>query len=108
VDPILEAGFDEAMMGLYVRAKTEANYTATYYHQMLEEHRGVETARRLVMSETPSDGYTAMWERRKLGLTVEALVIQPEWAAVFADEPEVTERARQRLTEYGYFDEAEG
>jgi len=36
--------FDMAMMGIYRRAKSEAGYNATRFLQMLQEHRGLETA----------------------------------------------------------------
>jgi hypothetical protein len=98
----LETRFDDAMMRIYVRAKNEVRYNATRYLQMLHDHRGLETARILVMADQPSEGYTALWERSRLDLTVEALVLQPEWQPLFAQEPKLLERARRRLAEYGY------
>jgi hypothetical protein len=98
----LEARFDEAMMQIYVRAKSETGYNASRYLQMLHDHRGLETARLLILASLPSEGYTALWERGRLDLTVEALVLQPEWHSLFVEEPELLERARSRLSEYGY------
>ena len=98
----LEARFDDAMMRIYVRAKTEVGYNATRYLQMLHDNRGLDTARTLVLADNPSEGYTALWERKRLDLTVEALVLQPEWQPLFSEEPALLERARQRLTDYGY------
>jgi hypothetical protein len=97
-----ELAFDAAMMRIYVRARDEVGYNATRYLQMLHDHRGVETARILVNAVQPSEGYTALWERGRLDLTVEALVLQPEWQAFFAQEPGLLERARRRLADYGY------
>lgn len=98
----LEAEFDRAMMDIYVRAKDEANYTATIFHRMLSEHRGLYTAKRLINDRTVSDGYTALWERGRLDLTVEAVVVDnPIWHTLF--DPAEIERARKRLEEYGYF-----
>jgi hypothetical protein len=98
----LEARFDEAMMRFYRRAKTEVGYNATRYLQMLHDHRGLETARLLVLADQPSEGYTALWERGRLDLPVEALVLQPEWQPLFAQEHHLLERARRRLSDYGY------
>lgn len=98
----LEKQFDEAMMRIYVRAKKEANYNAVRYLQMLHDNRGLATAQLLVLADKPSEGYTAQWERKRLDLTVEALVLQAEWQPLFADQPELLERARERLTAYGY------
>jgi hypothetical protein len=96
---VIEARFDQAMMRIYIRAKNEAGYSATRYLQMLHDRRGLETARILVLPDQPSEGYTALWERGRLDLTVEALVLQREWQPLFAQEPELPERARRRLTE---------
>jgi hypothetical protein len=98
----LEAGFDKAMMQVYLSAKQEAGYPATRYLQMLRQHRGLQTARMLILADHPPEGYTALWERRRLDLTVEAMVLQPRCRPLFAEEPEVLERAKRRLTAYGY------
>ena len=98
----LEARFDGAMMRIYVRAKNEVGYNATRYLQMLHDHRGLDTARILILADQPFEGYTALWERGRLDLTDEALVLQPEWQPLLAQEPELLERARRRLTDYGY------
>ena len=97
----LEERFDAAMMDIYRRAKTEAHYNASRYFQMLTEHRGLETARILLHADTVSDGYTALWERKRLDLTVEALIHDhPEYQALFT--PDEHEIARRRLKEYQY------
>ncbi|MCY2931268.1 MAG: hypothetical protein NTV86_17635 [Planctomycetota bacterium] len=99
VDPYPK-GFDLAMMDIYRRAHSEAKYNAARFHQMLLQHGGLETARLLLHAGTVSDGYTALWERKRLDLTVEALVLRPEWEALFSE----SERsiAKKRLKEYGY------
>jgi len=98
-----ERRFDAAMMGIYHRAWDEARYRATRFHQMLCDHGGLETAQLLLHSSHVSEGYTALWERGKLNLTVEALVLQPEWHDLFTDEER--EIALMRLKEYGYKEE---
>ena len=98
----LEVQFDSAMMGIYQRAKSEAKYVATIFHQMLCDHGGLETAKRLVNDDTVSTGYTALWERGRLDLTVEAVIVDNEkWHALFS-EAELA-KARKRLTDYRYF-----
>lgn len=97
----LENRFDAAMMDIYRRAKAEVHYNATRYFQMLSEHRGLETARILLHSPGVSEGYTALWERGRLDLTVEALIHDhPEFHALFTDAERET--ARRRLEEYQY------
>jgi len=65
-----EREFDRAMPNIYLRAKKEVNYNATYFLHMLAEHGAHETARRLITTTTPSQGFTVLWERRRLDLTV--------------------------------------
>lgn len=92
--------FDDAMMDVYLRARSECGYNATRYLQMLHEHRGPETARILLHAANVSEGYTALWERKRLDLTVEALILAPEWHSLFSDEER--DIARKRLDSYGY------
>ncbi len=97
----LEAQFDEAMMSIYRRAKSEAGYNAKIFLDMLLKDRGILTAKKLINARTPSDGYTALFERDRLDLTVEALVIgEARWHSLF--EPEEIDRCRLRLKQYGY------
>jgi hypothetical protein len=72
-DPLISA-FDEEMLDIYHRALAEAHYKATRFLSMLHEHRGLATARLLIHSSTVSEGYTALWERKRLDLTVEAVI----------------------------------
>jgi hypothetical protein len=93
--------FDEAMYGIYDRALSEAGYKASIFLNMLFDHRGVETARRLIHSPNISDGYTALWERKRLDLTVEALIYDNEkWHPLFT--PEELAICRKRLRQYEY------
>jgi hypothetical protein len=97
----LECRFDAAMMDIYCRAKSEAHYNATRYFQMLIEHRGLETARILLHVDAVSQGYTALWERGRLDLTVESLIHDhTEYHPLFTDEER--EIARGRLEKYKY------
>ena len=95
-----EKAFAAAMRDIYLRAKAEAGYNATYFLQMLSTDGPLATARRLIGSNTPSEGFTALWERKRLDLTVEAHVIKPEFADLFTDEER--DQAAERLRQYGY------
>jgi hypothetical protein len=96
----VEAAFSGAMKDIYRRAKVELGYNATYFLQMLANEGAVATARHLVMSTRPSEGFTTLWERGRLDLTVEAHVIDPQYADLFSDE--MVDTARRRLAAYGY------
>lgn len=95
-----EKEFARAMRDIYLRAKSEADYNASYFLQMLSTDGPIRTARRLIMSSQPSEGFTALWERRRLDLTVEAHVIQERFAPLFTEDER--DAARQRLAQYGY------
>jgi hypothetical protein len=99
-DPEVRAAFEQAMRDVYVRAKKEANYAASYFLTMLSDYGGLGTARRLLASSEVASGFTALYERGRLDLTVEALVLKPDFARLFTDEE--VETARQRLAQLGY------
>jgi hypothetical protein len=88
------------MVDVYQRAKREAGYQATYFIQMVSDRGGLATARYLLHASGVSEGFTALWERRRLDLTVEAVVLQERFAPLFSDEERSI--ARARLREYGY------
>lgn len=92
--------FGKAMLSLYERAKREADYTASGYLGMLSELGPLGTARQLLSVPAVSDGFANLWERGRLDLTVEALVLQPEFAPLFTEEE--LARARTRLEQFGY------
>jgi hypothetical protein len=96
----LRRRFDREMRGVYERARSEAGYNATYFLSMLAEHGGLGTAHRLLAGRDISDGFSALRERRRVDLTVEALVLQTAYAELFSDEE--LETARRRLEDYGY------
>jgi len=101
IDPALAQKFDEAMFGIYQRALSEVNYKATRFLQMLHDHRGLETAKILLHSPNVSEGYTALWERGRLDLTVEAVIHDnPNWHPLFTSEELAI--CTKRLTEYEY------
>jgi hypothetical protein len=96
----LESAFHEAMLDVYRRTKAEACYTATRFLTMVVERGGLETARYLLHAPTVSEGYTALWERGRLDLTVEAVILQPRWMELFG--PAERQIAVTRLRDYGF------
>jgi hypothetical protein len=97
----LEKRFDRAMLGIYKRAKDEAGHNATVFFRMLSERGGLQTARNLINAAKPSDGYTNLYERGRLELTVEAMIVESlDWQRLFT-ESEIR-KARKRLKDYDY------
>ncbi len=51
--------------------------------------------------QSAASGYTALYIRHRLDLTVEAMVVKnPQWHSLFTDEE--LKKARKRLMDYGY------
>jgi hypothetical protein len=99
-DQMAVTQFHRAMLDVYRRARKEAGYNATYFLKMVEEVGGLEAARRLLRAGSVSSGFSALWEKGRLDLAVEAVVLQDRFAGLFDEE--VLETARDRLAEYGY------
>ena len=95
-----EQSFHAAMVGIYETAKADCRYTATRFIQMVAAEGGLEAAQRLIHSKEPSDGFTTLWEHRRLDLSVEALVLRSEFESLFSEEERII--ARRRLRDYGY------
>lgn len=93
--------FEGAMFDIYRRAKAEAGYNATIFLRMISDQGGLATAKYLINSPKVSDGYTHLYERGRLDLTVEALLVENDrWHHLF--ESSEIAIARRRLTQYGY------
>ena len=101
MDKKLNTEFNQAMLGIYNKARSEANYTPSVFFRMISEHGGYETARRLIHSPNVSEGYVKLFELGRLDLTVEAVIIENgNWHALFTDQE--LDVCRKRLHAYGY------
>lgn len=101
--PEKRSKFTLAMYALYEKTKRETGYNASAFFQMLVQHQGEETARRLIHASQQSDGYTKLFLMRpsRLDLTVEALVVENlEWRELFGEE--TVKRAAERLRQCEY------
>lgn len=92
--------FHQEMMGIYERAARECSYRPTRFLRMVTERGGLEAARELLKSTRPAEGLTTLWEHGRLDLSMEALVCQEPWRALFTDDE--IDMARQRLEHLGY------
>lgn len=91
-------GFHQAMLGIYDAARRlKAPYTPVDFRRMVVEMGGKGAADKLLASSNPSEGYGTLPLRGKdaLKLSVEYVVLQNPWRALF--EPEQLAVARQRL-----------
>ena len=95
-----ERRFNRAMVSIYETAKRELGYNATRFVQMISEQGGLTTAKQLLWSSAPSEGFTTLWERGRLDLTVEAHVLKAEFTPLFTDADRA--QASERLEAYGW------
>ena len=101
VEDKLITEFEQAMFDIYHRALKEAKYKASRFLDMLHENGGLLTAKMLINSPKVSDGYTALWERQRLDLTVEAVIVENQkWHTLFTEEE--LNNCKKRLHSYGY------
>ena len=96
----IEVAFHREMLNIYEQAKTECNYVATRFLQMVGRLGGLAAAKQLLASEGYSEGLTRLWEERRLDISMEALILQDPWRKLFTVEE--LEIARLRLTKLGY------
>jgi hypothetical protein len=96
----LEQQFHQAMIQVYKDAKKHCNYNATYFLQMVSEKGGLATARYLITTDMPSEGFTKLWECKHLDLTVEAVALKLIYRELFTEEE--LQLAKERLEQYGY------
>lgn len=94
----VEAEFGQRMKAVYDRGRSEAGYNASYFLSMLSQYGPQETAHKLLASPAISDGFAELWERGRLDLTVEALVVEPQFAELFSEDE--IDNARRRLDKF--------
>ena len=93
--------FDKAMVQIYVKALREAKYKASWYLDMLMARGGLQTAKDLLKTrEDVQSGLVRLWELGRLDLSVENLVLQPEWKTLFTNDELAI--ACQRLKDHGF------
>jgi hypothetical protein len=97
---VLASALEAAMMEQFRQCWTQLRYRPTYVLQHLSEHGAIETARWVVRIQNESSGFIRLWEAQRLDLSIEALVLQPRFAALFSVEDR--RLAYEALKVHGY------
>lgn len=97
----LEAEFTQALEGTIEAAKARG-YIPTYFMQMLSEHGGVETAKRLLAKSEPQTGLFELWNLGILHESMEAVICDNLRFRPLFEAAEIAE-AHRRLEELNYF-----
>ena len=82
----LEQQFHQKMVDIYQRAASECNYRPIRFLQMVTERGGLGAAKALLHASRPAEGLRILWEHQRLDLSVEALVCEEPWSALFTKE----------------------
>lgn len=96
----LEAEFHKAMVEVSKSAKA-IGYNPTRFTQLVANEGGYTVAKKLINSASVSDGFNKLWEINRLDLTVEAVILKPEFNALFTNDERLI--VKERLAEFGYF-----
>jgi hypothetical protein len=72
-------------------------YHPTDFERMLEDARASRVAEKLVLSGEVQSGFKRLAEMHRLDLTVEAIMIEPQFESLF--KPAIREAARWRLNQ---------
>lgn len=96
----LEKIFHFKMVNLYNTAKKECGYNAVRFMQMTSEIGGLETAKQLILKENETYGFERLWELKRLDLSVETLILNPEFEDLFTIEERKI--CKNRLKKYGF------
>ncbi len=95
-----EKRFHQEMIDIYITAQRECGYNANRFLQMITKQGGVTTAKQLIRKPGGTDGFTTLWEHKRLDLSVEAHVLKVEYSDIFTDEDR--QICRDRLRQFGY------
>lgn len=100
----LESEFHVEMIELFQKAGKACGYWATRYLTRVRKHGGLKTAKAYLdpksVNAQPTEGFLRLAEKKRLDLTVEALVLKSPWYQLFEEE-ELT-AARIKLKRHGY------
>lgn len=96
----LDNKFTEDMNNIYHTAKKELKYTASRFIQLVARDGGVKAAQKLISKNGGTYGFEVLWEYKRLDLSVEALVLKPEYKELFTLEER--EICKNRLEQFGY------
>ncbi len=82
--------FQNELQDKVFEAKKKYKYNASYFNQMIAQHGGVMTAKKLIekaiRTSNPSDGYTKLFMLDRLDLTMEDSVCKEKYRSLFTEE----------------------
>jgi len=83
--PQLEDQFHQQMINIYRNALTQAHYKATKFLDMVTMQDGLAAAKTLLHTPYLPDGFAELWQRGRLDLTMEYMLVEPPWNSLFTE-----------------------
>ena len=99
-DATVEERFHASMLDIYWLAGDATGYWASYFLRGVRNKGGLTEARDLLHKTGTSPGFERLKAEGRLDLSMEAIVIRPEYVSLFA--PTEIGLARDRLADAGY------
>ena len=96
----LEKEFLDFVMNDVRILKGKYGYQPRFFLDVISEYGIVDTAKRLIHSNKPSEGYEKLWELKALKYSVENQIQDERWYSLFTDEDR--SKAKKRLADYGF------
>ena len=93
-------GFNKEMILNGKKALDECGYDARIFIQMIKDKGGVETAKSLLCSNEHQNELILLYMKKRLDLSMEALVLKTPWSALFTKEELDVARKRLETLEY--------
>lgn len=99
-EPPAAGEFDRAVGRVVERCRDELRYNPRYFRAMIAQYGALGATRRLLHAPAVSDGFVTLWERQRLDLAVESLVVDDRFTHLFTGDERAT--ARKRLADFGH------
>lgn len=95
----VELKFRDALQAAVAECR-KFGYAPNRFTGMLSRSSPFEVVRSLLASHDVSEGFKVLWEKGRLDLSVEAIVLRPEWRGHFSEAELLT--AQRRLSDVNY------
>jgi hypothetical protein len=83
-----------------IREMIQNSYEPKVFINMRIQHGTIEAIKRLIHSTKIPQGFTTLWEMKRLDLSMENIIQETEWHNLFSDEDR--QAAKKRLIQYEY------
>jgi hypothetical protein len=83
-----------------IREMISIGYKPQAFMTMRITEGTVNAIKKLINSNEVPSGFTTLWEKGRLDLSMEKIIQEPEWVNLFTDDDR--KKAKKRLIDYGY------